>query len=95
MLLKAHSPRECFGRLQIALRLGKCMTNTPQRHMPDKPPVACRKIKRQGMHRQTLRKWYAITSLNRIAERIFGSGFFLAYRRYISIVTFIILGLLF
>ena len=35
------------------------MTNTPQRHMPFKPQVACRKIKRQGMHRQTLRKWYS------------------------------------
>lgn len=77
MLLKAHSPRECFGRSEDGLRLGKCMTNTPQRHIPDKPQVACRKIKRQGMPRQTLRKWYAITSLNRIAERLLGSGFFL------------------
>ena len=33
-------------------------------------------------------------SLNRITESVFGSGFFLIHRRYISIVTFIALGFL-
>ena len=60
MLLKAHSPRERFCRSEDGLRRGQMHDKyRPRRHMPFKPPVACRKIKRQGMPRQTLRKWYS------------------------------------